>query len=197
VEASERHFAKRELVAEATWAVIGRVGLSGASLREIAREAGCTTGVLMHYFRNKDELLLFVFSHAMRTVADRMEVVASAPGAPMDRLLAVLGEALPMDEERRMEALIYFGFVEAAMRDENLAVEFGKRYSDWSHRVSVLVADVLGTRASKASAATADLLLAVVDGIAIGAVAHPGNYPAKRQAQLLRNAVTALVQEQG
>ena len=53
------HDLRREEVAEAAWRVIGRDGIEGATLREIAREAGFTTGVIQHYFRDRDELLAF------------------------------------------------------------------------------------------------------------------------------------------
>ena len=46
----------KELI-EATWAVVARVGVDNATVREIAREAGCTTGALWHHFRNRDDLI--------------------------------------------------------------------------------------------------------------------------------------------
>jgi AcrR family transcriptional regulator len=53
------HDAKREKIAEAACHVILRLGLARASLAEIAREMGYTTGILRHYFANKEELLLY------------------------------------------------------------------------------------------------------------------------------------------
>jgi TetR/AcrR family transcriptional regulator, transcriptional repressor of bet genes len=193
VAQTDRHDARRELVAEATWAVIRRAGLSGASLREIAREAGCTTGVLTHYFRNKDELLLFTFSYAMRNVAGRMNAHVRGDAGAVERLLAVMSEALPMDEERRLEVLVYFGFLEAAMRDDDLAAEFGRRYDEWSRLVSGLVAEHLGKRARREADAIGALLLAVVDGIAVGAVTNPDRFPPAQQSDLLRTAVRRLL----
>jgi len=193
VAQTERQDAKRELVAEATWSVIRRVGLSGASLREIAREAGCTTGVLTHYFRNKDELLLFAFSYAMRAVAERMTGHVQAPGKARDRLVAVMGEALPLDEERRLEVLVYFGFLEAAMRDDDLAAEFAQRYEAWSGMVSELVREHLGARGRGEAEALSALMLAAVDGIAVGAVTNPSRFPPARQSELLRTAVARLL----
>jgi AcrR family transcriptional regulator len=38
-------------VSEAAWRVIAREGLDRTSLRAIAQELGCTTGVVTHYFR--------------------------------------------------------------------------------------------------------------------------------------------------
>ena len=60
------HEERREEIAEAAWRVIEREGLAGADLREIAREAGYTTGVITHYFRNKRELMTFMITWSCR-----------------------------------------------------------------------------------------------------------------------------------
>ena len=51
--------ARRGELAAATRRVILRCGLEGATLREVAREAGWSIGVLAHYFETKDELLRY------------------------------------------------------------------------------------------------------------------------------------------
>src|SRR5687768_18532842 len=67
-------------IVDATIRVIARDGLAGASLRAIAREIGYTSGVLMHYFRDKEELLV------------------SAAEAVFGPFEALLSEALQMDD---------------------------------------------------------------------------------------------------
>jgi AcrR family transcriptional regulator len=53
------HEVRRAEIAEAACQVILRIGLAQASLAEIAREMGYTTGILRHYFTDKEELLLY------------------------------------------------------------------------------------------------------------------------------------------
>jgi AcrR family transcriptional regulator len=60
--------ARREEIAEAIWRVIAKHGMEAVTVREIAKEACCTTGMLVHYFKNKDELIL----HALRTTTMRI-----------------------------------------------------------------------------------------------------------------------------
>ncbi|MEM1403220.1 MAG: TetR/AcrR family transcriptional regulator [Pseudomonadota bacterium] len=48
---------RRDQIARATIGLIEEQGVQKASLRAIARRAGCTTGVLTHYYDNKDDLL--------------------------------------------------------------------------------------------------------------------------------------------
>ena len=56
---------RRGELAEAAARVIARSGIDGASMREVAAEAGWTTGALVHYFANKQELLAFTLQASL------------------------------------------------------------------------------------------------------------------------------------
>ena len=51
------HDERRRSLIEATWRVIAREGIASATTRGIAREAGCSSAVLAHYFADKAELM--------------------------------------------------------------------------------------------------------------------------------------------
>ena len=51
------HDAKRAALLKAAASVIAEEGLASASLRKVARRAGCTTGAVTYYFANKEELV--------------------------------------------------------------------------------------------------------------------------------------------
>ncbi|MBA4723570.1 MAG: TetR/AcrR family transcriptional regulator [Alcanivorax sp.] len=65
------HEAKRQELLRATSAVIAQEGYAKASMRKIAKHAGCTTGVVTHYFSNKEELVVALLEHAF----DRFDVM--------------------------------------------------------------------------------------------------------------------------
>src|SRR5262247_4675572 len=96
--ASDSHVRRTEF-AEAAWRTIAERGLDAATVREVARGAGASTGRLVHYFRSKDELMLEALRHAGRVVRERMDaLLAGARG--LAALRAVLLDALPVDEVR-------------------------------------------------------------------------------------------------
>src|SRR3954468_19086864 len=77
------HEERRAELREAVWRLASRDGLEAVTVRGVAEEAGCSTGALVHYFDDKEELLLFAF----RTVADRvMRRVAAAEEVTTDPL---------------------------------------------------------------------------------------------------------------
>jgi AcrR family transcriptional regulator len=96
-------------------------------LREIAAEAGVTTGALQHHFRTKEDVLLFTLEHHCRRCADRLRAqFATGLPAPREALSAIVTELLPLDEERAAEANVARAFVARATSDP----EFATLYRD-------------------------------------------------------------------
>ena len=70
--------------------VLGRVGYSDASIKQIASEAGVAPGLVHYYFSSKEELLVAVVNELEREmVADWQRSVAGLED-PLDRIVAAL-----------------------------------------------------------------------------------------------------------
>lgn len=92
------HDQRRAEIARAACEVILEQGLDNARLTEIGARAGVTTGAVQHYFRNKEELLLF----AKNFLFDRMHeklLEAAETGERRERLINIALEALPTSQE--------------------------------------------------------------------------------------------------
>ena len=63
---------RRALIVEAARAVFDRSGLDGATLRVIAREAGCTTGAIYPYFNGKEAIYAAVLGESLQMLAERI-----------------------------------------------------------------------------------------------------------------------------
>ena len=74
--------ARRDEILSATWRVIARDGIAKATIRAIAREAGCSRGILAHYFDDKADILGSALMMSHRRVAARMDA-----GSTSSRLL--------------------------------------------------------------------------------------------------------------
>lgn len=88
---------RREQICRAAATVIAREGFAGTTLRKVADEAGVSTGMLNHYFANRQDLLtqtlVFVSERTQGLSREAMEGLP--PG--WDRLRALLDAALPGD----------------------------------------------------------------------------------------------------
>ncbi|MEV4873270.1 TetR/AcrR family transcriptional regulator [Streptomyces syringium] len=117
------HEERRQKIAEALWRIACERGLDGASLRDVAAEAGISLGQLQHYFSSKDDMLVFALDHistlAARRIGERVHALAEAP-APRDILRESAVEMLPLDDNSRTGNLVQIAYFVRAVHDERL-----------------------------------------------------------------------------
>jgi len=182
------HDERRTELREAVWRLASREGLEAVTMRNVAEEAGCSTGALVHYFADKEELLLFAF----RTVADRvMRRVAEAEESTADPLAlarAMLMEGLPLDRERRAEVRVWFAFLGLALTRPALERAQRLTYRAWRQRVAERLAAAQEQGVVRAGVdldVEAAALVGLVDGLAVQATFEPRALSPARQVELL------------
>ena len=191
VDADQR---RRELT-EAVWRVIRRDGVAAASVRAVAREAGTSMGALRHWFATQDELLHFAMTLVIERARARAEAVAATGGPQVPRLLRVLEETLPLDDERRAEAEVWLALCARALVDPSLA-ELRDRSAAELHAFCTWVVQALVADGTAHPDLDVDLegerLYAVLDGLAVHAVTRPSALPPDRVREVLAAHVAAL-----
>jgi AcrR family transcriptional regulator len=163
------HIERRRRFAAAALNVITRDGLEGLTLREVAREAGFTTGALTHYFQSKDEVLIAASEYAAEQVRVPMEEVALGSSA-REALRLLLYTALPATTVMKGRWRFWVAFWERAAHSPRVNEVMRERYREWSSRVSALI-----RRAQEQGEARRDLdadlvareLVALIDGIGV------------------------------
>ena len=60
---------RREQLISAAFETIGEVGLAGITLSQVAKEAGMSTGIVSHYFGDKDGLLQATIPYKKKKIA--------------------------------------------------------------------------------------------------------------------------------
>ena len=131
--------ATRLRLSEAVFTTLADRGPVGLTLRAVAERAGCTTGLVLHTFPNKQALLLHardVLHERTRLRADRVESDASDPAAA---LRAVVAAALPTDEATLAEARVWIGFLAAALSDPVLVERHADNSGAFADRLARLL----------------------------------------------------------
>lgn len=151
------HDERRLELVDATWRIIARQGLEGATMREIAMEAGFANGALKPYFPTKDTLLEFAFGHVFNRTNKRIaEVTAGKSG--LAALRAFCLEVLPLDKERVDEARIVIPFWQKAVNDPQKAQVHQQSMDEWLAVIQRYLAQARD--AGDVSAAVNDVTLA-------------------------------------
>jgi len=181
---------RRAELAAAAAQLIARAGVGAATMREVAAEAGWTTGALTHYFSDKRELLLFTFRSSLaQRHANRN---ARATLDPRSALLQALEGALPRDEDGRRHWMVTIAFCAQAAGDEELSAAQRDAYREFRARVAELAVQS-GVATDEASLPVAEQLIAVANGIAVQALFDPSSWPSDRQLATLHATIEPLL----
>jgi AcrR family transcriptional regulator len=185
---------RRDEILSATWRVIARDGIAGATIRAIAKEANCSRGILGHYFDDKADILGSALVHSHRRVGARM-AQASAGLAGLDALRVVMLEALPLDERRDLEAQIEISFWGRALGNAQMRE---LQHSEFDRLRATLRGHLeeAAQQGELASGCDLDLathqLIVLIDGLSAQRVLYPDRVTPERQVEMLDRLLRAL-----
>lgn len=185
---------RRLEVSEAAWRVIVREGLDRTSMRAIAQEMDCTTGVVVHYFRNKQELILF----ALHQVAERLQVLmekAVAERSGCDRLVAMLSSFLPIDQERQEILRVWVAFLGYAIGREGLMADHQQSAGGLRQVIIqelLMLQDQGEIRADVDPGQEANVLLALVNGLSLDSLIQADSLSYQQQEAALQHHIEGL-----
>ena len=182
-------FDQRRLeLADATARLIARGGLGAATMRDVATEAGLTTGSVTHYFADKRELLLFTLNASLQRRRARRDMPTLA--SPAEVLRSSLLCALPLNDDRRRHWMVTIAFCALAAGDEELADVQRIAYREFRDWVTGQLVEC-GFAVNEALG-EAERLIALVDGVAVQALFDEESWPADRQSAMLEFALSAI-----
>ena len=188
------HDERRAAIVAAAGRLIARHGLEAATVRGIAAEAGWSSGVIDHYFVDKDDLLLQALAASHRRISGRFgRVTRGLRGLAAVR--ALLADNLPTDATRCDETRLEVQFWARSLGDEALMAVQRQEMAGFRRQVrrhlDEAVAD--GETAAAVDADDAlERLLALMDGLSVRAVLEPARLTAERQRALLDEEVHRL-----
>lgn len=103
------HDQRRRDLMQATLRIIVRQGLSGATMRDIATEAGFANGAIKPYFASKSDLLSATYLYVFDATNRRVEKATNGRSG-LAALKAFAEEVLPVSDALRDEARVVLSF---------------------------------------------------------------------------------------
>lgn len=168
------HDERRRDIAHAVLRVIARDGVRGADLRSVARDAGWSTGVISHYFGDKQGLLVGALREAAGSVADRMRAI-SRLGDAAGHVRALLEAGMPLDEERAATCRIFYHFSSDGVSDPAFRDELATYYALWRDAVAAAIqqAQAAGEFPGFVPSELAESLVGLAEGLGIQGLFDP------------------------
>jgi AcrR family transcriptional regulator len=186
------HDARRRDVTEAVWRVLAGRGFGGLTLRAVAAEMDASTGLLTHYFPNKQALVAYALDLADERTASR--ALREAPPG-LASLRAALLDVLPLTPAASAMNRIWVSSWDVALADPGLGERQRRRYENWRARLRPHVAAAVERGELPAGPGTDDTVAAAAaftHGLVVHALFDPDAYPAARQTAMLDAFLAAL-----
>ncbi len=173
------HERRRAEIVQTTWRVIARHGLDGATMREVAAEAGYANGALKPYFPAKSDLMEATFRHVFSRTNARISA-ATAGLAGFEALRAFCLEVLPLDADRLDEARVVIAFWQQALSDPAQARVNETAMAQWRAGIRDWLEEAHRQDDGQATDAAAEALLSFLLGAQVAAVFDPRFNSAKQ-----------------
>lgn len=190
------HNKRKEQIAEATWRVILDKGMEGATVRNIAKEAGLSLGSLRHYFSTQDELLEFAMNLVEERATDRINKITTQDMPLKEKILKILLEIVPTNQETMAEMEVWFAFT-FHMRHRN------NRLKDYDDKIFLGMKNIVNylhesclLKENLDKDTEAERLYALVDGLALHALLEPERVNKQRVLTVLESHLDLICTEE-
>ncbi len=188
------HDERREELIEAVWRVIARDGMERTTIRTIAAETGWSTGVLAHYFTDKDDILgsalLLMYDRIAARWDDKLEGLSG-----LAALRELVLDNLPLDDERELETKFLMNYWSREIRvgvDVPHPTRRGPLLIDLLTELAAKGQDAGEIRSDEAPEDMAERLLGLIDGFSLHALLDPERLTRERQVSLVERELTRL-----
>jgi AcrR family transcriptional regulator len=185
----------RDLIIEAAKRVIEERGITGATMRAIALEAGLTTGAIVHHFKDKGELLLQTLQSFFDPWFDTLAAARALPTA-WQQLEHIFLSTLPGPDHPRSRTQIWLAMLLQLEREERL----WKTYSANYHAIREEVYAIFRRAQAEGpinSALDAEIecnrLFALSDGLVVSALGEPDRFPQAALRHMMELQLSALL----
>jgi AcrR family transcriptional regulator len=182
--------ARREEIVQATIRCLARDGYSGLRMKEVARAAGVSQGILHYYFDSKRTILLAALQKVLDDLDRRLGPVLKAAPDARAQIRAVIGSFLALADENREFWLVFVEFWGEMMHDRELSQVNAALYRRLRRTLGAVV--VRGTRAGLfrrvAPEDAGSVVLALVDGVSLQRAFDPKAITLARAVRMCEDA---------
>jgi AcrR family transcriptional regulator len=189
-----RQLTRQRLLA-AAGTVFAQRGYRGASVEEIASQAGYTIGALYSNFAGKEELLLAFLEQQLTRIAERIVTAARGEDDAADKLRAAAREWMAfLDDEPELYVLM-IEFWTIWVRDDELRPRHAERFAAVRSFVGGLIqekADEMGISMRLPPEQIGAAVVALADGLALQHLADPVALPRDLYPSVLAILIQAL-----
>lgn len=130
---------RRNQLTRAAYKVVGQKGYYDFTIRDIAREAGLSTGLVHYYFKNKEDLLLNLLKEINKNMLVILNRSISTADDPRDKLSIFMKQAFDLVENEKDYFYIVIDFWTQVNKNDRMKRANIKLFKSYRDEVSKIL----------------------------------------------------------
>ena len=130
---------RRAQLTRAAYKVVGQKGYYDFTIRDIAREAGLSTGLVHYYFKNKEDLLLNLLKEINRNMLIILNKATSSSGDPKEKLNIFMNQAFNLVKDEKDYFYIVIDFWTQVNKNDRMKRANTKLFKSYRDEISKIL----------------------------------------------------------
>lgn len=190
---------RRAQLTSATYNVVSKKGYYNFTIKDIAQEAGMSTGLIHYYFKNKQDLLLNLLREINRNIRASLQQDLEHLSDPIDRLAAFIERACNLVMQEKNYFYVLLDFWTQLNHNERMRTAIQKLYTSYRDVCSEILNEgiELGKFNNIDVRYTATMIVSMVQGLIIQYVIDPDAFDYAHYAHKIKNQIIETILNKG
>ncbi len=190
---------RRAQLTSATYSVVSKKGYYNFTIKDIAQEAGMSTGLIHYYFKNKQDLLLNLLRQINRNIRASLQQDLINLSDPVDRLGAFIERACNLVIQEKNYFYVLLDFWTQLNHNERMRTAIQKLYDSYRDVCS----DILNQGIEQGKFTnidvryTAIMIVSLVQGLIIQYVIDPDAFDYAHYAHKIKTQIIETILNKG
>ena len=187
--------ARRAQILQAARTCIVALGYERVTVRDVAKEAGVSTGTLVHYFGDKEGMLEAALLAKVQETGIAFRAALTGAQSAWEKIERLVTASVPETDEVRDEWRLWLTFWGEVTRNERLRTMSKKQHQRWTRFLARIIAEgcASGEFAAVDPEITATQMAALIDGLAIQTTLQNPILPPEKMRQICLAALQRLL----
>ena len=130
---------RRAQLTRAAYKVVGEKGYSDFTIKDIAREAGLSTGLVHYYFKNKEDLLFKLLKGMNDNLKRDLSKALTVLDDPQEKLLAFCNEAFDLVHKEKAYFSVLVDFLAQINRNRRIHQAIVKLFQSYRDEIVAIL----------------------------------------------------------
>lgn len=186
---------RRSQLTQAAYKVVGEKGYNDFTIRDIAKEAGLSTGLVHYYFKNREDLLFKLLKEMNANLKNHLTQALAALREPQEMLMAFCDEAFDLVDREKAYFYVLIDFWAQINRNKRIRQANVNLFQSYRDEIAAILQEgtargVFGVEDVKL---TSVIILSLIQGTLIQYVIDHDAFDYRRIREKVKEQILSMV----